>query len=174
MNAFALSRPLVPALALVALLFAAPVALAPRALAADPAPRADVPPVNSTGAKPGGVHARLIVETPLMDAPGKKLTMVRVTFDPGGAMAPHEHGGTVLVYVVLGTLRSQIGDRPARIYHTGESWVELPGVHHAVCENASATDPAELVATLVADATPTGEAEGAPADTLAPSGRHHD
>ncbi len=138
---------------------------------------ADEPASPSPSAAPahaGGVHARLVSETPLNDAPGKKLSMVHVSFDPGGAMASHQHGGTVLVYVVAGAIRSQIGNGQARVFHAGESWIELPGVQHTVCENASATDPAELVATLVADDLPAGgDAVTTHADTLMPSGRHH-
>jgi len=119
-----------------------------------------------------GVRAHLVTETTLDDSPGKKLSMVHVTFEPGGTMGSHQHGGPVLVYVIAGAIRSQVGDGPSRVYHAGESWIEAAGVQHNVCQNASATEAAELVACLVVPATPAAE-EAAPADTLAPSGRHH-
>jgi quercetin dioxygenase-like cupin family protein len=37
------------------------------------------------------------------------------------------------------------------VYGTGESWVEAPGAHHRVSENASSTEPAKLLAVFVAN-----------------------
>src|SRR5207244_1474952 len=109
-----------------------------------------------------------LVETGLPDAPGKLLTMARLTLDPGVAMAPHMHTGSVIVYVLSGQVRSQVGDAPSRVYQAGESWVEAPGAHHAVCENASLTAPAEILATLLSDAAPAAAPDAAPVDTLRP------
>jgi quercetin dioxygenase-like cupin family protein len=36
-------------------------------------------------------------------------------------------------------------------YRAGESFSELPGDHHGVSENASATEPARLLAVFVVD-----------------------
>jgi quercetin dioxygenase-like cupin family protein len=41
--------------------------------------------------------------------------------------------------------------RPARIYRAGESFFEPPGSIHLVSENASATEPAALLAIFIAD-----------------------
>jgi len=40
---------------------------------------------------------------------------------------------------------------PARIYKAGEDFFEPPGSEHLVSENASATEPASLLAIFVAD-----------------------
>jgi hypothetical protein len=40
---------------------------------------------------------------------------------------------------------------PARIYRAGEAFYEPPGSEHLVSENASATEPASLLAVFVAD-----------------------
>ena len=148
--------------------FAVLAALACITLAA--ASRAD----DATAPSPAtpGVRTRLIAQTPLSDAPGKALTLMKVTFDPGAGMASHHHEGTVVVYVLSGAVRSKLGDGPARTYQAGESWIEPPGVEHVICANASATDPAEFVASLVSstggDAPSTDDA---PPDTLRPSRR---
>ena len=42
-------------------------------------------------------------------------------------------------------------DGPKRIYSGDESWYETPGAHHAVSRNASATEPAKLLAVFVVD-----------------------
>jgi len=145
-------------------------ALALTCFASAASSRADDAPPAATP----GVHTRLIAQTPLSDAPGKALTLMKVTFDPGAGMASHHHDGTVVVYVLSGAVRSKLGDGPARTYQAGESWIEPPGVEHVICANASATDPAEIVASLVSstggDAPPTDDA---PPDTLRPSVRSH-
>jgi len=118
------------------------------------------------------VHSHVLVETALADVPGKMLTMARLTLDPGAAMNPHMHTGSVIVYVLSGEVRSQVGDTPERVYQAGESWIEAPGAKHTVCENASLTAPAEILATLLSDAAPAAR-EAAPADTLRPSRAAH-
>ena len=40
---------------------------------------------------------------------------------------------------------------PVTIYRAGESFFEPPGTHHAVSENASGTEPAKLLAIIVAE-----------------------
>ena len=47
---------------------------------------------------------------------------------------------------------SQFSLEPAKIYRTGENWLEMSRAHHRVSENASATEPAELLDLFVADA----------------------
>ena len=48
-----------------------------------------------------------------------------------------------------GAVRSQVNDGPARIFHAGENWTELPGDHHRVSANASTTRPAKILAAFV-------------------------
>ena len=38
-----------------------------------------------------------------------------------------------------------------RVYHAGESWTEPPDAYHPISENASATEPASLLAIFVVD-----------------------
>ena len=40
---------------------------------------------------------------------------------------------------------------PVKVYKAGESFFEPPGSEHLVSENASATEPASLLAIFVAD-----------------------
>lgn len=64
---------------------------------------------------------------------------------------------TSLFYATIldGVLRSAINDGPAKIYHTGESFYEMPGDHHSVSANASKTKPARLLAVFVVDTNET-------------------
>ena len=48
-------------------------------------------------------------------------------------------------------MRSKVNDEPERVYRAGEFWTEPPGARHAVSANASASEPAKLVAVFVAD-----------------------
>ena len=43
-----------------------------------------------------------------------------------------------------------MNDGPITVYKAGESWLEPPGAAHSVSENASATEPARLLAVFVA------------------------
>lgn len=89
----------------------------------------------------------------LPGVPGKQFTAAIVTFLPGARAAPHRHGTAFLyAYVLEGTVRSQLEGGPLQTYAIGQSWIEQPGVHHLVTENASTTKPARLLVTFVSDA----------------------
>lgn len=95
----------------------------------------------------------------LPDLPGKRVTVVRVTYGPGGFTPPHRHAGTVTAYITKGQIRSQLKGGPVEIFDVGQSFFEPPGAIHLVSANASNTDWAELIAVFVAD-------EGAQLTTL--------
>jgi quercetin dioxygenase-like cupin family protein len=83
---------------------------------------------------------------------GQKVTGVLVEYAPGASSPPHHHTseGAVVAYVLEGAIRSQVNDGPEKVYQAGESWLEPPGAAHAVSANASATEPARLLAIFVA------------------------
>jgi len=87
----------------------------------------------------------------LPDVPGKRVNIVRVTYAPGGYTPAHRHAGSVTAYVTAGTIRSQLAGGAVDTFKAGESFFEPPGAIHLVSENASSTEPAELVAVFVAD-----------------------
>lgn len=133
---------LLPRLALAAgVLAASALVLAPPADAADAA---------GTAASEGTVTP--VTEQPLPNVPGKTLTAVLVSYPPGGKSGPHHHSGSVFAYVISGAIRSQVsGQGPVRVYRAGQSFFEPPGSEHLVSANASATEPASLLAVFVAD-----------------------
>ena len=91
-------------------------------------------------------------ETKLPNVPGKTLTALVVTYAPGGKSVKHHHAGSVYAYVLSGEIRSETSATgPATVYKAGESFFEPPGSEHLVSENASATEPASLLAVFVAD-----------------------
>ena len=87
----------------------------------------------------------------LPNVPGNNLTAVLVEYKPGEKTDTHYHAGSVFAYVLTGEIRSQISsDTAPKVYKAGESFFEPPGSTHLVSENASATEPASLLAVIVA------------------------
>jgi quercetin dioxygenase-like cupin family protein len=89
--------------------------------------------------------------------PGKSITAIVVDYAPGGKSPSHRHARSafIVAYVLSGAIRSQVNDGPAQVFRAGESWTEQPGSHHRISENASATEPAKLLAIFVADTSDT-------------------
>lgn len=87
----------------------------------------------------------------LPNVAGKRVTVLRVFYGPGGFTPPHYHSGSVTAYVTKGEIRSQLGGGPVETFKVGQSFFEPPGSTHLVSANASNTEPAELIAIFVAD-----------------------
>jgi quercetin dioxygenase-like cupin family protein len=89
----------------------------------------------------------------ITNVPGKSLEAVSVSYPPGAKSGSHHHAKSafIMAYVISGAIRSQVEGEPERVYHAGETWSEAPGAHHTVSENASATEPAELLAVFLVD-----------------------
>ncbi len=103
-----------------------------------------------------------VASYPLANAPGKRVTVVRVIYGPGGFTPPHYHAGTVTAYIVRGAIKSQLQGGPVEIFMPGQTFFEPPGSVHMVSANASTTEEAELLAIFVAD-------EGAQLTTMLPN-----
>jgi quercetin dioxygenase-like cupin family protein len=94
----------------------------------------------------------VVASNRLPNVPGKSLTAVLVRYAPGEASGSHHHAGSVFAYVLSGAIRSEVSTSgPAKVYQAGESFFEPPGSDHLVSANASATEPASLLAIFVAD-----------------------
>ena len=87
----------------------------------------------------------------LPNVPRHSITTALVEFPPNAHTPRHRHPGAVTAFVIKGALRSQMEGGPAAIYTKGQTWFEAPGAIHAFAENASATEPAELLAIFVAE-----------------------
>lgn len=81
------------------------------------------------------------------------MTAFEVAYPPAGTSPAHHHAQSafIMAYVISGAIRSQVEGEPVRVYKAGESWFENPGAHHLVSENASATEPAKMLAVFVVD-----------------------
>ncbi|WP_027165138.1 cupin domain-containing protein [Mesorhizobium sp. WSM3224] len=87
----------------------------------------------------------------LPNVPGHSITTALVEFPPNAYTPRHRHPGSVTAFVIKGALRSQMEGGPAMTYTKGQTWFEAPGTIHAFAENASANEPAELLAIFVAE-----------------------
>lgn len=106
---------------------------------------------------PGAKNAKvtLVYQHRLPDVPGKSVKGVLVEYGPGGYSPSHRHAKSALIYatVLEGAVRSQVNGGEVRTYRAGENWTELPGDHHGVSANASASVPAKILAVFVVDDT---------------------
>ena len=98
-------------------------------------------------------QVKVAFEHALPNVEGKRIVAVTVSYPPGGKSIAHHHAASAFIYayVLSGTIRSQVGNDPAKVYHAGEGFYEMPGSHHSISENASETEPASLLAVFVVD-----------------------
>jgi quercetin dioxygenase-like cupin family protein len=100
-----------------------------------------------------GAKVSVVADHELPNVPGKSMRAVLVEYAPGAGSPSHRHPTSAFIYarVLEGAISSKVNDEPERTYQTGESWTEKPGDHHQVSKNASATEPAKLLAIFVVD-----------------------
>lgn len=131
------------------LLAVAAVAAATACSASGQPARAKGPTAAAASARPSEILQPLLQQG-LPNVKGKTFTSSVVDFPPSARAAPHRHGQAfVYAYVLKGTVRSKLGDKPVTTYHQGENWVEQPGAHHVLTENTSPTQPARLLVVFV-------------------------
>ncbi len=88
----------------------------------------------------------------LAEVPGKTVRTVLVDFPPGAHTPRHRHPGSVTAFVVSGVLRSQLNGGAIQIFTVRQSWFKPFGAIHDFAENASLTEPAQLLAVFITDA----------------------
>ena len=88
----------------------------------------------------------------LADVPGREVMMITLDIPPGGGSAPHRHPGHhVFGYVLEGSYKLKLDQGEEKILTKGQTFYEAPGQLHAVSANASATEPAKVLAVIVAE-----------------------
>ncbi|MCI0355092.1 MAG: cupin domain-containing protein [Acidobacteria bacterium] len=108
---------------------------------------------QDTTTEPSRERSRIALSHALPQLDGRRLevTVVEVTYRPGGASSPHRHPCPVFGYVVEGALRTQVQGEPEVIYQVGESFYEGPNAVHLVSANASQTEPTRFLAYFTCD-----------------------
>lgn len=89
-------------------------------------------------------------DLPNVTLEGWEVTVSEVDMPPGRDGRPHHHPGFVLAYVLQGAIVTKISDQPETTYKAGQMFYEPPGSTHQVSRNASATEPAKLLALIFA------------------------
>lgn len=114
---------------------------------------AAAPAQDSTHASPTSADVRMVFShsLPKLEEESLKVTVVQVTYGPGGSSPPHSHPCPVVGYVVEGALRMKVKGEPEKIYKAGESFYEAPNRIHEVSANGSQTRPARFLAYFVCD-----------------------
>lgn len=104
-----------------------------------------------TGAGAGTGKARTLMVKNLPDFPGKDGMIEVVDFAPGEISQPHRHNADLFVYVLEGTIVTQVEGEPPKKLKAGDVFYESPTDIHVVSRNASATKPAKLLVFYVKD-----------------------
>lgn len=81
----------------------------------------------------------------LPDVPGKEGMIETVDFAPGEVSQPHRHNADLFVYVLEGTIITQVKGASPLTVRAGEVFYESPTDIHSVSRNASETQPAKLL-----------------------------
>ncbi len=97
------------------------------------------------------ITRQVISMSALPNLPNHSLTSVIVELGPGSSAPSHSHEAFVFVYVINGTVLSQLNQEAAIVYSTGDSWTEALGDQHTVTKNVSETESAKILVVFVAE-----------------------
>ena len=100
-----------------------------------------------------------LMTKPLPDYPGKEALMITVVYPPGASDPIHRHNAHAFVYVLEGSIVMQVKGGKEVTLKPGQTFYESPSDVHILGRNASRTEPAKFVVTLLKD-------EGAPVLTV--------
>ena len=96
--------------------------------------------------------ATTLLKQVLSDVAGREVIMVMLDIPPGGGSPPHRHPGHhIFGYVLEGTYKLKLDQGPETVLTKGQTFYEAPGQLHAVSANASQTEPAKVLAVIVAE-----------------------
>ena len=57
----------------------------------------------------------MITSHALLNVPGKRVTIVRVFYGPGGFTRPYRHAGSVSAYITKGEIRARLAGGPVEL-----------------------------------------------------------
>jgi quercetin dioxygenase-like cupin family protein len=87
----------------------------------------------------------------LVGVPGKEVVILTVEYVPGGASVPHRHDAQVFLYMLEGSIITQVEGQEPVTLKAGETFYESPSDIHKTAKNASQTEPAKIVVFIVKD-----------------------
>jgi quercetin dioxygenase-like cupin family protein len=84
--------------------------------------------------------------------PGREILVIALDIPPGGGSAPHRHPGHhIFGYVLEGTYKIKLDQGTEQVLNKGQTFYEAPGQLHAISANVSQTEPAKVLAFIVAE-----------------------
>jgi quercetin dioxygenase-like cupin family protein len=87
--------------------------------------------------------------------PGKQLVVLPLRFPPTGVKAPpHQHPGSVYVYVTKGAARLGVEGQEPRVVSAGQGFFEPVGAIHNIDENVGAEPATAIAFMIVPDGAP--------------------
>jgi quercetin dioxygenase-like cupin family protein len=122
------------------------------------------PALSSANSQIGKVTRLMTKDLP--DLPGKEGMVETVDFAPGEVSQPHRHNADLFVYVLEGSIITQVKGGSPQTVHAGEVFYESPTDVHIVSRNASETQPAKLLVFYV-------KAKGTPPTVLLGEGERN-
>ena len=88
----------------------------------------------------------------IAEFPGREILVITLDIPPGGGSPPHRHPGHhIFGYVLEGSYRIKLDQGSETVLTKGQTFYEAPGQLHAVSANASQTEPAKVLAFIVAE-----------------------
>jgi len=110
-----------------------------------------VAPASSQQPAPATQVTTLLKEA-IAEFPGREIIMITLDIPPGAGSPPHRHPGHhIFGYVLEGSYRLKLDQGAERVLTEGQTFHEAPGQLHAVSGNASQTEPAKVLAFIVAE-----------------------
>ena len=109
-------------------------------------------PAPATTVATRATEVTALLKQVLADVPGREVMVITLDIPPGGGSAPHRHPGHhIFGYVLEGSYKLKLDQGDEKILTKGQTFYEAPGQLHAVSANGSATEPAKVLAVIVAE-----------------------
>jgi uncharacterized protein YbjT (DUF2867 family)/quercetin dioxygenase-like cupin family protein len=90
-----------------------------------------------------------LITKDLAGSPGEQVLMYTVDFPPGFSSPIHRHNAQVFVYVLEGSVVMQVRGQKELTLRAGQSFYEDPNDIHVVSRNASSTESAKFLVSLI-------------------------
>ena len=102
--------------------------------------------------QPSATKVTTLLRQAMAEFPGREVIMLTIDIPPGGGSPPHRHPGHhVFGYVLEGAYKFKLDQGAETVLSKGQTFYEAPGQLHAVSGNASQSEPAKVLAVMVAE-----------------------
>jgi quercetin dioxygenase-like cupin family protein len=102
--------------------------------------------------QPSTTKVTPLLRQAMAEFPGREVIMLTIDIPPGGGSPPHRHPGHhVFGYVLEGSYKFKLDQGAEAVLSKGQTFYEAPGQLHAVSGNASQSEPARVLAVMVAE-----------------------